>query len=131
MIRVSWNTASVMAGKVMWCQPLAVNNPVLQNPSWVTSPRPKLGNQPSKTAKINISKIPIKKVGSDTPSNDTIMKIWLVKVPRLSAAYTPIGIPKDKAMTAATSANSSVAGKRSASSPETLTPWRRLRPNSP
>ena len=59
------------------------------------------------------------------------MNTWLVNVPRLRAAYTPIGTPMTRAMKAATRASSSVAGKRSPIRRETLAPWRRLRPNSP
>ena len=73
----------------------------------------------------------MRKVGSDTPSSDKVMNSWLVKVPRLSAAYTPMGTPITRARNAATRASSSVAGKRSAISRDTLAPWRRLRPNSP
>ena len=75
--------------------------------------------------------MPIRKVGSDTPSSDTVMSTWLMNVPRRSAAYTPMGMPTTSASTAATSASSSVAGKRSAIRRDTLAPWRRLRPNSP
>jgi hypothetical protein len=58
--------------------------------------------------------MPIRKVGSDTPSSDKVMNAWLMKVPRLSAAYTPMGMPTTRASKAATRASSSVAGKRSA-----------------
>ncbi|MNU99359.1 hypothetical protein D3C71_894880 [compost metagenome] len=75
--------------------------------------------------------MPIRNVGSDTPSSEMVMNSWLVKVPRLRAAYTPMGTPMTRARKAATKASSSVAGKRSAISRETLAPWRRLRPNSP
>ena len=30
--------------------------------------------------------MPIRKVGSDTPSNESVMNSWLVKLPRRSAA---------------------------------------------
>ena len=115
----------------MWCQPLALSRPVLHHPICTTSPRPKLGNQPRVTANTRISRMPIRNVGSDTPSSEMVMNSWLVKVPRLRAAYTPMGTPMTRARKAATKASSSVAGKRSAISRETLAPWRRLRPNSP
>ena len=83
MIRVSWKMASVIAGRVMWCQPLAVISPELHQPICTTCPRPKLGNQPSVTENTRISKIPIRKVGSDTPSSEIVMNSWLVNVPPL------------------------------------------------
>ncbi len=70
-------------------------------------------------------------VGNETPSNDSVMNTWLVKLPRLSAAYTPMGTPMASARKAATNDNSSVAGNRSAISRDTFAPWRRLKPNSP
>ena len=78
--------ASVTAGMATWCQPSTVSRPEDQPPHWTTSPRPKLGNQPSCTANTRISRMPIRKVGSDTPSSDSIMKAWLRKVPRRNAA---------------------------------------------
>ena len=75
--------------------------------------------------------MPIRKVGSDTPISEIVIIACDTKVPRLSAEYTPIGMPKASAMSAASSVSSSVAGSRSAISDETLRPWRRLRPNSP
>jgi hypothetical protein len=54
----------------------------------------KLGNQPSPTANTRISKMPIRKVGSETPSSDSVMKTWLMNEPRRKAAYTPIGMPQ-------------------------------------
>ncbi len=131
MISVSWKSASVTAGSVMWIQPFVVSSPVLHQPRLTTSPRPKLGNQPRCTANTRISRMPIRKVGKDTPNSEIVMKTWLRKVPRLSAAYTPMGMPTSSASTAATMDSSSVAGKRSAIRRETLAPWRRLRPNSP
>ena len=57
-----------------------------------------------------------------TPSSEIVMNNWLVKVPRLRAAYTPMGIPKASAITPATKASSSVAGSRSPISRDTLAP---------
>ena len=128
---VSWKIASVSAGRIMCSQPSSVNRPELHQPNCTVSPRPKLGSQPSQTEKIRISRMPIRKVGSDTPSSDTVMNTWLRKLPRRSAAYTPIGMPMISASTAATRASSKVAGKRSPSRRETLAPWRSDRPNSP
>ena len=75
--------------------------------------------------------MPIRKVGSETPSSDSVITSCEPKRPRRSAAYTPSGTPTASAITAAARASSSVAGKRSAISDDTLRPWRRLRPNSP
>ena len=75
--------------------------------------------------------MPIRNVGSDTPSSEIVMNTWLRNVPRRSAAYTPIGMPISSASSAAIRASSSVAGKRSAIRRDTLAPWRRLKPNSP
>ena len=85
MISVSWNTASVMAGSTMWCQPLRLSRPVVHQPRSSTSPRPKLGNHPSQTVNTRISRMPIRKVGNETPSSDRVMKTWLVKLPRCKA----------------------------------------------
>ena len=115
----------------MWCQPSRVSRPVVHQPICTVSPRPKLGNQPRVTANTRISRMPIRKVGSETPSSESVMNTWLRKLPRRSAEYTPIGMPISSARSAATSASSSVAGKRSPIRRETLAPWRRLRPNSP
>jgi hypothetical protein len=75
--------------------------------------------------------MPIRKVGNETPSSDSVMKTWLRNEPRRKAEYTPIGMPSASASTAAMVASSIVAGKRSAIRRDTLAPWRRLRPNSP
>ena len=75
--------------------------------------------------------MPIRKVGNDTPSSDSVINTCDAKRPRRSAAYTPIGMPKTSAMTAAVNDSSSVAGSRSAISDETRRPCRRLKPNSP
>ena len=42
-----------------------------------TGPRPKLGSQPSTTENTRISSMPIRKVGSDTPSSDRAIRAWL------------------------------------------------------
>ncbi len=54
--------------------PDQVRNPVLHQPSCTTAPRPKLGSQPSSTEKIRISRMPIRKVGSETPTRLPTMK---------------------------------------------------------
>ncbi len=72
-MRVSWKIASVTAGSTRWRQPLGDSRPVVQPPRSVTSPRPKLGSQPNCTEKIRISTMPIRNVGSDTPSSEKVM----------------------------------------------------------
>ena len=74
---------------------------MVQPPSDTVSPRPKLGSHFSVTANTRISRMPIRKVGSDTPSSDTVIASCEAKVPRLSAAYTPSGMPTASAITAA------------------------------
>ncbi len=131
MISANWNTASVIAGSTRCFQPSNVSQPVDQPPSITTSPRPKLGNNLSITANTRISRMPIRNVGSDTPSSDNVMNTCEPKRPRRNAVYTPNGMPTTSAITAADSASSIVAGKRSTISEDTLRPWRRLKPNSP
>jgi hypothetical protein len=75
--------------------------------------------------------MPMRNVGSETPSRENVISACDRKLPRFNAAYTPIGMPKTSASSAAPKASSSVAGKRSTISDETLRPWRSDRPNSP
>ncbi|MCY1523766.1 hypothetical protein D9M68_586730 [compost metagenome] len=63
--------------------------------------------------------MPIRKVGSDTPTSDTAMTARLATLSRRIAVYTPSATPPATASTAATSASSSVAGSRSAMSSTT------------
>ena len=71
MISVIWKSASVIAGMIRDLRPDTVRNPVVhQGPRRTTSPRPKDGNQPSVTEKRVISRIPVRKVGSDMPISD-------------------------------------------------------------
>ena len=55
--------------------------------------------------------MPMRKVGSETPIREIVISACDRKVPRRSAAKTPIGTPTTSAMTAASSESSSVAGK--------------------
>jgi hypothetical protein len=64
----------VIDGSTRCFQPSTVSNPVDQLPQVTTSPRPKLGSIFSQTAKARISKMPIKNVGSDTPSSDNVIQ---------------------------------------------------------
>ena len=86
MIRVSWNTASVTAGRIRCFQPSTLARPVVQGPSASTSPRPKLGSHFRVTAKIRISRMPIRKVGSETPISESVISVCEKNVPRFSAA---------------------------------------------
>ncbi len=74
MISVIWKSASVIAGRTSALRPESVRNPVVQPPICTTSPRPKDGSQPSTTAKIQISRMPVRKVGSETPIREPAMK---------------------------------------------------------
>ena len=85
MISVSWNTASVIAGKIRWRQPSTVKRPLVQWPSATTSPRPKAGSQRRLAANTEISRIPIRKVGSDTPSSENVISTCEPKLPRRKA----------------------------------------------
>ncbi len=58
--------------------------------------------------------MPIRKVGSDTPTSDRPMIAWLSQPSRRSAVYTPSAIPSASAPKPEISASSSVAGRRSA-----------------
>ena len=74
MIRVIWNMPSVIAGRISALMPAQEVKPVVhQPPICVTGPRPKLGSQPSHTANTRISRMPSRKVGSDTPTRLTTM----------------------------------------------------------
>ena len=77
MISVSWNRPSVIDGRISALRPEMVRKPVVHQPICTVSPRPKDGSQCSITAKIRISRMPIRKVGSDTPSSDTVCSSWL------------------------------------------------------
>ena len=49
-----------------------VRKSVVHQPICTVWPRPNDGSQCSMTAKIRISRMPIRKVGSDTPSSETV-----------------------------------------------------------
>ena len=73
-ISVIWKIASVIAGMISDFRPLVVRNPVVHQPIWTTSPRPKVGSQRSMTPKTRISRMPIRNVGSEMPISDSVMK---------------------------------------------------------
>ena len=114
MMRVTWKSPSMTAGNTSDLRPLQVRRPVVQPPRSTTSPRPKDGNQLSQTEKMSISRMPVTKVGTEIPTSETTCKTWLTAPCRLSPVYTPIGTPTTRAMRAATSTSSRVAGRRSA-----------------
>ena len=51
--------------------PLQVARPVLHQPSATVSPRPNEGSQPSITENTRISRMPMRNVGSETPTSDS------------------------------------------------------------
>ena len=65
---VSWNRPSVMEGRISALIPDQVRKPVLHQPSCTVSPRPKEGSQPSQTENTRISRMPMRKGGSETPT---------------------------------------------------------------
>ncbi len=65
-------------------RPEAVRNPVDQKPTWTTSPRPKVGSHCSSTPKKRISRMPIRKVGKDTPIRETVKNSFERKPSRRS-----------------------------------------------
>ena len=66
-------------------RPVGVSRPEVQLPTCTVSPRPKLGSHCSSTAKTQISRTPIRKVGSDTPTSETVMIVLDSQPLRLSA----------------------------------------------
>ena len=85
MIRVIWNSPSVTAGRMIALRPEPVSNPVLQKPSWITSPRPNDGSTCKVTANTKMSRIPIRNVGSEMPISDTARNSFESQDCRLSA----------------------------------------------
>ena len=71
MINVIWNSASVIDGSTSAARPEGVSRPVVHQPIFTVSPRPKPGSQPSCTEKIRISMIPTTKLGSEMPRMET------------------------------------------------------------
>ena len=58
--------------------------------------------------------MPIRNVGSETPTRDKVMIVLEAQLLRLIAVITPSPIPNTSAITPDTAASSSVAGARSA-----------------
>ena len=50
--------------------PEVVSKPVDHEPTITVSPRPKEGSTPSHTAKMRMRKMPMRKLGSDTPMSE-------------------------------------------------------------
>ena len=71
-----------------------VKKPVDQNPRSITSPLPKEGNIPRIREKRYIKRMPITKVGKDTPKRETAKIVSLRKLLRLIPVYTPKNVPK-------------------------------------
>ncbi|MDC0992454.1 hypothetical protein OAR15_01060, partial [Candidatus Pelagibacter sp.] len=66
--------------KINALSPEIVKSPVVQKPISITSPLPKEGKTPKITAKRYMNKIPITKVGKETPSKETAKIILLTKL---------------------------------------------------
>ena len=90
-----------------------VKKPVDQNPRSTTSPLPKDGRTPNITAKRSINKIPITKVGRETPNNETASIKSLKKPFLFMPVYTPNKVPETNAIKADIKTNSIVAGNLS------------------
>ena len=75
--------------------------------------------------------MPIRNVGSETPSREPASSIWETRLLRLRAVYTPSGTPTTSASRAATMDSSSVAGRRDFKRVETGSLWRREMPKLP
>ena len=89
------------------------------------------GSQPRLIEKMYLRIIASQKTGNDTPVSATTTTNVSVKLPRLSAAKTPAGIPTRSANSIATRVSSRVAGKRRASVVATGTRVNTERPKSP
>ncbi len=85
MISVIWNRPSVIAGRMRDFKPEAVSKPVVHQPIATVSPRPKEGSQPSKTANTRISRMPMRKVGRDTPTSEIARNTCASQESRFSA----------------------------------------------
>ena len=104
----------MIAGRISDFRPEAVRRPVSQKPSFTVSPRPNDGSQPSSTENSQISKTPIRNVGSDTPMSEVVITKPARKPPRLIAVKMPRRMPAASAISADMNASSSVAGSREA-----------------
>ena len=62
-----------MDGMMRDLRPDPVRNPVVHQPMAITSPRPKVGSQRRMTPKNRMSRMPMRKVGSDTPTSERVM----------------------------------------------------------
>ena len=82
---MSWNSDSVIAGRIRWRSPSIEVSPVVHQPIAVVSPRPYDGSQPSITANTRISRMPIRNVGSDTPSSDSVSSVCANQLLRRNA----------------------------------------------
>jgi hypothetical protein len=69
-ISVIWKRPSVIEGRMSAFRPEGVRKPVDHQPIATVSPRPKDGSQPSCTEKMRISRMPMRKVGSETPMSE-------------------------------------------------------------
>ena len=58
----------VMAGSKRCSSPSRVSSPVSQGPIATVSPRPNAGNSPSRTEKMVMRRMPVRKTGTEMPS---------------------------------------------------------------
>jgi hypothetical protein len=66
----------VIDGMINDFNPDAVKKPVDHQPISIMSPRPKVGNHLRITPNNKIRRMPIRNVGSDTPINEIVIKVY-------------------------------------------------------
>src|SRR3546814_1747884 len=88
MMRVNWNKARVIDGRMSARRPDSVRKPVDHQPSCTVSPRPKVGSCGTRarpraalmscdsTPNTRISRMPMRKVGSEMPTRERVRKTW-------------------------------------------------------
>ena len=85
MMSVTGKKPSVIAGRISAFSPEFVRKPVDHKPIFTVSPRPKDGSHPSHTAKMRMRKMPMRKLGSDTPTSDVVRSAREIHESRFSA----------------------------------------------
>ena len=94
-----------------------MSSPVVHPPNATVAPRPNDGSQPSHTEKIRISTIPIRKVGSATPTSEQIISTWLERGAGAARSRRRAECRAAVATSMAHRLSSSVAGSRSIDQP--------------
>ena len=83
---VSGKKPSVIEGRISAFSPDVVSEARCSTgPICTVSPRPKDGSTPSHTAKMRMRKMPMRKLGSDTPTSEVVSTAREVHESRLSA----------------------------------------------